>query len=149
MKKILLSSGLILFIGLAGALANEGPAAINKKVIESFNDRFAGAVNVSWTEESDLEIATFRFEGLAFFAYFDKQGEWVATARNILSNQLPIPLLLHLKRDYHDFWISALVEVDSQSGISYFVTLENASKTLLLNSTDYADWTVSRKDKKE
>jgi hypothetical protein len=149
MKKILLSTGLMLLIGLAGAFANEGPAAVNKKVLESFNYRFAGAKNVSWAEESDLEIATFRFDGLAFFAYFDKQGEWVATARNILSDQLPIPLLLRLKRDYHDFWISGLVEVDSQSGINYFVTLENASKTLMLSSIDFADWSVSKKAKKE
>ena len=149
MKKVLLSAGMMLLTGLGGVFAKDRPAEVSKKVWESFNDRFAGALDVSWGEERDLEIATFRLDEMVFFAYFDKDGEWVATARNILSDQLPILLIMQLKKEYHDFWISALVEVDSQAGISYFITLENASKTLLLKSAGWDDWTVSKKDKKE
>jgi hypothetical protein len=149
MKKIVFSAGLMLLTGLGGVFANEGPSLVNKKVLESFNDRFTGAQDVSWKEEGDLEIASFQFDGLFFFAYFGKEGDWVATARNILSSQLPIPLLMQLKKGYPDFWISALVEVDSQSGINYFIRLENVNKILLLRSSGYDGWTTMTKTKKE
>jgi hypothetical protein len=148
MKKIIFSAGIIFLAGFSTVFANDGPAMVSKQVLESFKDKFSGASEVSWKEERELDVATFRFDGLIFFAYFDKQGEWVATARNILSSQLPIPLLMQLKKDYQGFWISALMEVDSQSGTSYYITVENSSKTLLLRSTGYNDWAVNIKFKK-
>jgi hypothetical protein len=149
MKKIFYSIVLTLSIGCSLAFAGDGHPEVSKKVLASFNDRFAGAINVFWEHERDFEKATFQFDDVVFFAYFDTDGQWVATARNILSNQLPIPLLLQLKKEYNDCWITGLVEVDTETSISYYIYLENENKSVVLRSLDIDGWNLFSKTKKE
>jgi hypothetical protein len=149
MKKIFYLFGLALLVGCSSALAADGHPEISKKVLASFNERFAGAIDVYWEQERDFEKATFQLDAVVFFAYFDTDGQWVATARNILSNQLPIPLMLQIKKEYSDCWITGLVEVDTETSISYYIYLENESKSVVLRSLDIDSWNLYSKTKKE
>jgi hypothetical protein len=54
-----------------------------------------------------------------------------------------------LKRDYSGYWISDLFEIASDDQTSYYVTLENMDKTIVLKSAGTSLWNVYTKIKKE
>jgi hypothetical protein len=82
------------------------------------------------------------------FAYYDESGNLIASARNILSEQLPINLMNDLKKGYSNYWISELFEMDKDGQASYYVTLENADETLILKSSSFNGWSTYKKSKK-
>jgi hypothetical protein len=64
--------------------------------------------------------------------------------RNILSDKLPARLLASIKKDYKDYWITALSKEDASGRISYHITVENADKIISLSATRSSGWAVAR-----
>jgi len=62
---------------------------------------------------------------LISFAHAAQKGQ-PRTEHNILSSQLPAALLADIKRDYKDYWITALSEEGKTRHPDYSITLENA-----------------------
>jgi hypothetical protein len=65
------------------------------------------------------------------------------TGRNILSSELPVTLLADIKKDYKDFWITALSEEGKGRHADYSITLENADQIVQLRSSDSGKWVVT------
>jgi|SRR6516164_2847032 hypothetical protein len=149
MKKSIISLAVLLLMAVSAVRADDGKDAISQKVLTSFKEKFTGATNISWNKESDYQKATFSFNNQVLFAYFDAEGNLVATVRNILSDKLPINLLVSLKKEYNNFWISELLEVDSDWSICYYITLENENRILKLRADSGTGWELSKKIKKE
>ena len=147
MKKIILSIGLLLSIGLTSAFAIKRED-VNSAVISSFNKDFASAKNVNWEVQKDFIKATFNMNDLVMYAYYRADGELLAVTRNLLSNQLPIYLRGELTKDYQNYWISDLFELASQDQSSYFIQVENADETLVLKSDGNNGWSVYKRDRK-
>jgi hypothetical protein len=149
MKKSILSLAMLFFMAVGIARADDHGNAVSQKVLSSFKEKFTGAENVSWNREKEYNKATFSFNNQILFAYFDTDGVLIATVRNILTDKLPINLLLPIKKDYNNFWVSELLEVDSDWSIAYYITLENDSKILTLRSDNGTDWELYKKIKKD
>jgi hypothetical protein len=147
MKQTILAMAMMLMTGLTGAFAknNEG---ISNEITTSFNKDFASATNVSWNKQKNFTKATFTMSNQVMFAYYDENGNLIASARNILSEQLPINLMNDLKKGYSNYWISELFEMDKDGQASYYVTLENADETLILKSSSSNSWSTYKKSKK-
>jgi hypothetical protein len=64
--------------------------------------------------------------------------------RNILSDKLPSKLKASIKKEYKDFWITALSKEDASGKISYHITVENADKIVSLSATRATGWSVAR-----
>jgi hypothetical protein len=62
---------------------------------------------------------------------------------NILSSQLPPALLADIKKDYKDYWITALSEEGKGKRPDYFLTLENADQIVQLRSSDAENWVIT------
>ncbi|HMH22580.1 MAG TPA: hypothetical protein VK563_12430 [Puia sp.] len=147
MKKIILSLATVLMIGLS-AFADKG-TEVNQQAVRAFSKDFASAKNAVWEQKRDYVKVTFSFNEQVLFAYYNNSGELQAVVRNILSDQLPISLLTQLKKEYSGFWISELFEMASDDQTTWYVTLENADKTLVLKSSGVSNWGVYSKTKKE
>ncbi|HEY4875923.1 MAG TPA: hypothetical protein VIH86_10145 [Puia sp.] len=147
MKQTILAMAMMLMTGLTGAFAknNEG---ISNEITTSFNKDFVSATNVSWNKQKDFTKATFTMNNQVMFAYYDESGNLIASARNILSEQLPINLMNDLKKGYGNYWISELFEMDRDGQASYYVTLENADETLILKSSSSNSWSTYKRSKK-
>ena len=78
-------------------------------------------------------------------AYYTPDGELIAVIRNIISEQLPLKLLMELKKNYSHLWISELLEVVNGSDDQYYVTLENADETLILKAKAHKSWKLYKK----
>jgi hypothetical protein len=161
MKKTILSIAAVLMLGLssfASATSNSGKndkslndnGTINQVVVKSFNREFTNARNICWEQRKGGVVkVTFTMGEDVLFAYYNDNGDLRAIVRNILSDQLPINLLTDLKNEYGGFWISDLFEIASDDQTSYYVTIENADKTIVLKSEGTNGWNVYSKQRKD
>ena len=65
------------------------------------------------------------------------------SVHNILSSQLPQPLLADVKKDYSDYWITGLYEEGSLKHPSYYITLENPDQIITMSSDDSENWVLT------
>jgi hypothetical protein len=147
MKRTILSIAAVLMIGLS-AFAGNG-TDVNQQAVKAFTKDFASAKNAVWEQNKDYIKVTFTFADQVMFAFYNNNGELQAVIRNIVSDQLPLSLLTELKKEYSGFWISGLFEMASDDQTSYYVTLENADKTLVLKSAGANNWSVYSKTRKD
>jgi hypothetical protein len=147
MKKIMFSAVFAAMLVTNSLSATEVPD-VNAKALSAFNSQFANATDVEWSMGSDFYKASFLYNNNYVAAYYNTDGDFVATIRNITSVNLPLMLQTKLKNSYSDYWISDLYELSKNEGTSYYVTLENADQKIVLKSTGDIDWTVHKKSNK-
>jgi hypothetical protein len=147
MKKIILTMGIMLTVGLATVFAYD-KGELNPAVSASFTRDFSGAKNVSWEKQKDFVKATFNLNSLVLYAYYNFDGHLLAVSRNLLSDQLPIFLRSDLKNNYAGYWITDLFEMASDDQSSYYSTLENGNEILILKSDGFSGWIVYKREKK-
>ena len=135
MKKIVLT--LAIAISSIASFANDN---VTTEALKAFNNEFASASSVEWSESGNLYKASFLFNEQYVTAYYTPQGHLVGVAKNILSLDLPVKLQAKLKNNFADFWITELSEVSNNRGTTYYITLENADVQVKLHSTDNNTW---------
>lgn len=147
MKKIIAIISVILIAGFTRA--NAGSLNdISQLATASFNQDFASAKNISWQQQKDFAKVTFTLNEQVMYAYYNNNnGELIAVARNILSDQLPINLMTSFRKEYSNHWITNLFEMASDNQTSYYATVESSDETLILKS-DGNDWTLYKREKK-
>lgn len=143
MKKMIIAAAM--FVSLS-AFANEGK--VSPKVLNAFNTEFTSAQEVEWTATGDYFRASFDMNGVKVAAYYNTDGELMGLTRNISSAQLPVSLQASLKKNYSGYWISDLFEVANNNGTSYYATLENGDKKVVMKSSNGNDWSTYKKDRK-
>ena len=134
---------LISFLFSVKSFANDG--IISVSVQESFNKSFKNATEVKWSTINSYYKADFTFNGQQVTAFFESDGKLIAVTRHVLSTSLPVTLQADLKKDYEDYWISDVFEVNDDQGTSYFVTLQKADVILTLKATSGSNWSEYRK----
>jgi len=150
MKQFILSIATMLMMGVsisAFAAKNED-GTVNQLIVKSFKKDFNGASNIIWEQRDTYTKATFSLHGQVLFAYYNNNGDLQAVVRNITSDQLPISLLSSLRKEYGNCWISDLFEIVSDDQTSYYVTLEDSDKKVVLKSQGTEFWSEFRKEKK-
>ena len=148
MKKIL-SMIMIAVMSVSAFAAKAEGGEISQQVIRAFHKQFANAKNIKWEEKGDHVKVEFSLNDQVFFAYYNNNGDLTAVVRNIISTQLPIKLLTELKSGYADLWITDLFEVASDNESTYYITLEDADKKIVLRSSGTSGWQEYARSKKE
>jgi hypothetical protein len=143
MKKMILAVAMLVTVG---AFANE--KNVNPKALNSFKTEFSTVQQVEWTTTPEYYRAAFDMNGQKVFAFYNTDGEFMGLARNISSAQLPVHLQSSLKKNYDGYWISDLFEIANNDGTSYYVTLEDGDKKIVLKSANGNDWNTYKKDRK-
>ena len=112
----------------------------NQVVLASFHKDFRTAEVMVVEAKKEYTKVTFKLNNLVLFAFYSENGDLIAVVRNILSSQLPIQLLMDLKQNHSNCWITDLFEIDSNGQINYYVTLENGDSQVTLRSTSSNNW---------
>jgi hypothetical protein len=147
-SKFIAIAALALTLGTTNIFA--GPShEINGQVRTAFQKDFNKAELVDYTSSKDYTRLTLKVNDMIVFAYYSENGDLLAVTRNIKSTQLPLPLLLDLKKNYSNYWITDLFEMSSASQSSYYMTLENAGTRVNLKSVSNDSWETIKKDNKE
>jgi hypothetical protein len=148
MKQVILSLATVLMMGISAFAANNNDN-VNQQAKQSFQKDFATARNVSYEQKPEYVKVTFSINDQVLFAYYNNNGELQAVVRNIVSDQLPISLLTDLKKNYGDYWISELFEIAADDQTSYYVTVENKDRKIVLKSDGTSSWSAFSKTKKD
>ncbi len=157
MKKNLLILSLVL-VGITGSafaaspLTATSPATgnpdINRFVLVSFNHQFASARDAKWETNKNFFKVSFQMDNEILFAYYSLEGDLLAISRYISPDQLPVQLLISLKKDYSGYWITDLFEIHINEDSSYYITLENESQKKVLKSVDSSSWNTFKTENK-
>ena len=115
---------------------------VDPVVLQSFKQSFETATEVKWSVVRDYYQADFSYNNMYMTAFFDSEGSFVATSRNITSLELPAILQKRLKKEMKGKWITALTEVSDKSGTTYYVSLENANSVVIMTSDYGTGWNI-------
>jgi hypothetical protein len=147
-KKFALMTALFLTVGIGSSFATPAGNG-NDIVIASFHKEFRTADVMQVENKKEYTKVTFRMNGVVMFAYYSENGDLMAVVRNIVSTQLPISLLMDLKKNHADYWITDLFEMDSNGQTTYYVALENSDTRITLRSSNSTNWETFQKENKE
>ena len=150
MNKFILSIATLLIMGvsLSAFAGTKNDDGVNQLAVQSFKKDFNGASNIIWEQRDTYTKATFSLHGQVLYAYYNTNGDLQAVVRNITSDQLPINLLSSIRKDYGNCWISDLFEIVSDDQTSYYVTLEDSDKKIVLKSQGTEFWSEYKKERK-
>jgi hypothetical protein len=112
----------------------------NQVILASFRKDFRTAELIGIEAKKEYTKVTFKLNNLVLFAFYSENGDLIAVVRNILSSHLPIQLLMDLKQNHSNCWITDLFEIDSNGETNYYVTLENGDSQVTLRSTSSNNW---------
>ncbi|HEY4287197.1 MAG TPA: hypothetical protein VGN00_08865 [Puia sp.] len=145
-KKLAIAVALLLTVGVTSSFAN--PTDKTEVIKASFRKDFKKAELMGIEANNSYNKLTFKMNDMVLYAFYSDNGELLAVTRNIKSSQLPIQLLLDLKRDYANYWITDLFEFNGDGSNSYYVTVENADTSITLRANSSDDWHLySRRNK--
>jgi hypothetical protein len=147
MKKRILLLSIVLVSFTAFSFAAETPA-VSKNIVSSFNKQFSNAQDIQWDTHENYVKAQFTMNDMVLFAFFNNNGDLLAITRFISPNQLPLSLISNLKKDFTNYWVSDLFEIQTEAGTSYYATLENADQTIVLKSEGTIGWMMFQKERK-
>lgn len=153
-KKTTLMLALLLTVTTSFSFANRIDSlapitdGITSQISESFHQDFKNARFINSEVYSNFTKLTFSMNDMVLFAFYAENGKLLAIVRNILSSQLPLNLMIDLKKNYSDFWITELFEINSDGQNGYYVSLENADTKLVLRSNSDNTWEVYQQTEK-
>ena len=147
MKKMILSLATVMMMGFT-AFANGNDDVATPEARDAFKKDFATASNIKWEQKNNFLKATFNMNGQFLTAWYYTNGDLEAVVRNITSDQLPISLITGLRKDYTAFWITDLFEISSDNQTTYYVTIEDSDKKIVLKSEGLGAWEVYSKERK-
>jgi hypothetical protein len=144
MKKILLAAA---FAISSLSLFAAGPG-VDEKVLEAFNKTFRNAQDVSWTEMEDTYQVSFKQNTITSKITYDRRGNIVKTLRYYFEEQLPLLVLSRIKNKYSGKSVHGVVEVSSEAGTFYHITLEDEKNWMEIKADNFGNLSVEKKFRK-
>ena len=114
-------------------------------VLSSFQSSFDNPADATWSKVKDLYRVDFILEDQKASAFFNEDGDLIASTRNVTLLQIPMSLKSNLKKYLHDYEVSGLFEVNREDGIIYYATMQDNKSQLMLESTSSGDWVATKK----
>jgi hypothetical protein len=138
MKRHFLSK-IILTVAIALLGTFHVTAAPSESLLQLFNRTFPDAKYVTWAEEGDYHAVSFTRNETQCRIWYDKEGTLVYSLRYCQEADLPMSVLLAVKRRYHDKHIEGATELTNKNGVTYEFVLSDEKKWYVVNATSYGD----------
>ncbi|RYZ18605.1 MAG: hypothetical protein EOO16_22060 [Chitinophagaceae bacterium] len=120
----------------AASIFNQASATenfANPNAEAAFASQFGKATDVQWTETGAFYQVRFTLDGVISEAWYNAEGTLVALTRKQSVDSLPASLRAAL--DLKQRWVSDLTEVETESGSTWYITLEDADRKVVLQSS--------------
>jgi hypothetical protein len=142
-----LIAALLLTVGVGSSFAHDTTNG-NDDAHAYFHKDFQQVELLDTKTATDYTRFTFKMNGMILTAYYSNSGELLAVTHNITSTQLPLSLLMQVRHDYGNYWISDLFEFNRNGETNYYITLESADRKITLRSSE-CNWEVFSKSAKD
>jgi hypothetical protein len=136
-----------LFSLSAGVFAAEN-ATISDKLLAAFHQTFPDAQQVKWAEQEDKYTVNFKQNDILTKIEYDKDGNFLSSLRYYTEKNLPINVLCRLQKKYSDKKVFGVTEMTTDSGVEYYIKLEDESSWITVHSTAEGNMQVVEKYKK-
>ena len=125
-----------------------GDNTLDFKVADAFSKSFPQASEVSYTVKKDFTEVNFTWHSLKLQAFFDRQGNYIATSREIAAKDMPLSYVININKEYKDFDITEAIEFDhAENGLSYYITIVKDDRKYVLNVATDGSISVFKKMK--
>jgi hypothetical protein len=128
MKKTVLAVA-ITMLSLSAAATPSDP------LIRLFSRTFPDAKYIRWTEEREYYLVTFTQNDTRCMIWYDKEDTFVYSLRYCQENELPLHVLLAVKKRYHDKHIDGVTEITTQHDVTYTLILSDNKKLSVVDVT--------------
>ena len=78
----------------------------------NFLNKYYAAENVKWTVTSNFQKAVFTLDGKTMSAFFDRNGEYIATTQYVAAKTIPAVGQKRLVKLYGDYKVNEVVRYD-------------------------------------
>lgn len=118
------------------------------KGIKNFNKSFPEATEVTYKVVEKYTEVSFTWHNMQLQAFYDNDGNLFATTRHIEIKDLPVSYLINIRKEFAGFILTEAIEFDqTDTGLSYYVTVADAQKTYVLKITTDGTIAVFKKMK--
>lgn len=140
-----LSIAVIFFLSVIGANANPD---LNFAGAANFEHQFPKATAVNYKVKAQFTEVNFVWNDMQLQAYYDTEGNLLATCRPVTISNLPVAAQLTLKDQYPGGVARDAIEYnDPSDGVSYYVTMTGPKATYLLRVSTGGTISVFKKMK--
>ncbi|MDR3715130.1 MAG: hypothetical protein P4L51_20140 [Puia sp.] len=113
---------------------------------ENFVKAFPEAMVKSYETQGDKTKVTFTWNGDALEAYYDLDGNLLATSHQLIPENLPMSVKLQIRDNYKDYIIAQALEFyHTENGLCYFVMIRKDRKGLILQVTPDGNMNVVKR----
>jgi hypothetical protein len=117
---------------ISTAFANK-TIAPDFKGIKNFNKSFPEATEVTYKVVEKFTEVSFTWHSMQLQAFYDNDGTLFATTRKVEIKDLPLSYLMNIRKEFAGFTPTEAIEFDqTDTGLSYYVTVADAQKTYVL-----------------
>lgn len=111
------------------AIRSNEMAAISPKALKNFAKTYKGVLETNWDKINDGYAVKFKINEISSRIFYDNKGNWTGSLKGYFENKLPEDIRAIVKRQYYDFAITYVQEVETtdSNGIpSYIIHLEDS-----------------------
>lgn len=142
MKKIV-AIVMALFLFASGVLAN-----VSEKILTSFNKAFPSAENIKWTEDRKGYFVGFTQFGILTKVAYNHRGDFQYALRYYKEEDLPISILLDVRKRFENEKIFAVTEVSTPEDVEYYIKLKGTKKIYGISVTSWGDISIEEQFKR-
>jgi hypothetical protein len=133
MKKLIMAA--IIAVAITSSAFAAAPETVSYKVVSQFKTDFADAQNVSWKVGKDFVKASFILEDEKVEAFYNYDGDLVATSKAIAFNKLPKKALKIIteKFPFPPYELKEAIQMaTAENGTEYYVSFETAKENIVV-----------------
>lgn len=134
MKRILFSYLIIAIFSLSSAKAAPG-----ETLVQVFSNTFPDAKYARWTENGEYYIVSFTRNETRYRVWYDKAGTLVYSLRYCQEGELPVKVLLEVKKKHPDKHIDGVIEITDTNGVIYELILKGKKKWYVVHAAPSGD----------
>ena len=149
MKKIILSFAIAAAV-LSSSFTYAAKNDPSLKAKQAFVTQFTQVGDVEWTTMNNAGVyqAKFTFNNESLQAFFNEEGEFLGTTRQIVKSQLPILVVTELNKQYADARVVSIFEFSKQDGLDYYITITNSKGASIIKATGNGELSLYKKNLK-
>lgn len=123
MKQFILSAALLVSVSFSSINAMPVPGD-EDKTERNFKKSFPTAECIKWSREGDYRKVTFILYGRGAQALFSPDGNLLGTVRNVFYSDMPIKVMMAIKKRFDSATPYAITEVNRVDGTEYRFSIE-------------------------
>ncbi len=118
----------------------------NRLILQNFYTDFSNAQHVSWVVKNEFTKATFEMDGQKMEAFYNDNGDLIASSATVSANNLPKQLVQKIADKLKGYTMKEAIMLTAGQETNYYISLSDGTRTFIVKSNlEGSSFEVSRK----